>query len=186
MTICNLSYEDVNLVSCKKLCSNILYIITTMKYVQTKNLCKTYFCLICCIIGCYFCVIIILNLPMKLAIEIYCRYHIVTYRSVIMKWILFVTHPGSFLSISNKDSNSHIVFLNIAEITCGNPGTVLSNGIVTGSEYTYGKTVTYSCNAHYNLTGGSVSRTCQSNQVWSGTQPRCACEADVALCIIKL
>ncbi|XP_056020424.1 sushi, von Willebrand factor type A, EGF and pentraxin domain-containing protein 1-like isoform X2 [Ostrea edulis] len=60
------------------------------------------------------------------------------------------------------------------EITCGNPGSVLSNGIVTGSEYTYGKTVTYSCNAHYNLTGGSVSRTCQSNQVWSGTQPRCA------------
>ncbi|XP_061172865.1 CUB and sushi domain-containing protein 3-like [Saccostrea echinata] len=59
------------------------------------------------------------------------------------------------------------------EIICGNPGT-LSNGVVSGSAYTYGKIVTYSCNAHFNLTGGSVSRTCQSNFLWSGTQPRCA------------
>lgn len=60
-----------------------------------------------------------------------------------------------------------------SEVSCGDPGSV-SNGLVSGSLYTYGKTVTYSCNTHYNLTGGSLSRTCQSNWLWNGTQPRCA------------
>ncbi|XP_022330019.2 CUB and sushi domain-containing protein 3-like [Crassostrea virginica] len=59
------------------------------------------------------------------------------------------------------------------EITCGNPGTI-SNGMVSGSMYTYGKTVSYSCNSHYNLTDGSSTRICQSNSVWDGIQPRCA------------
>ncbi|XP_062584885.1 protein jagged-1-like isoform X2 [Saccostrea cucullata] len=61
----------------------------------------------------------------------------------------------------------------LQEITCGNPGTI-ANGVVSGSTYTYGNTVTYSCNTHFNLTGGSISRTCQSNFLWNGTQPRCA------------
>ncbi|OWF51466.1 sushi, von Willebrand factor type A, EGF and pentraxin domain-containing protein 1-like [Mizuhopecten yessoensis] len=59
------------------------------------------------------------------------------------------------------------------QINCGHPGT-LDNGQVTGSLYTYGASVGYSCNTHYTLVDGTQTRTCQLTGVWSGTLPRCA------------
>ncbi|XP_062610426.1 sushi, von Willebrand factor type A, EGF and pentraxin domain-containing protein 1-like [Saccostrea cucullata] len=59
------------------------------------------------------------------------------------------------------------------QITCGDPGK-LSNGHVTGSTYTYGSTLSYHCNQYYNLTGGTRTRRCQINSIWSGRKPRCA------------
>ena len=39
---------------------------------------------------------------------------------------------------------------------------------------TFRQTATYSCNAGYNLVGGS-SRVCQATGVWSGSAPSCQC-----------
>ena len=47
------------------------------------------------------------------------------------------------------------------------------NGQVTlTSGTTFGQTATYSCNAGYNLVGGST-RTCQAAGNWSGSAPTC-------------
>lgn len=59
-------------------------------------------------------------------------------------------------------------------ISCGDPGTPL-NGARSGSDFSKGKSVSYSCHSDYKLVGSST-RTCQSNSVWSGSLPSCICK----------
>lgn len=59
------------------------------------------------------------------------------------------------------------------QITCGHPGSI-RNGYIQGSSYVYNSVVSYRCNTHYALTGGSKIRRCESNSIWSGYKPRCA------------
>ena len=48
------------------------------------------------------------------------------------------------------------------------------NGVVEFSSGTLqGSTATYTCDQGYNITSGDHSRTCQANEVWSGTEPIC-------------
>lgn len=58
-----------------------------------------------------------------------------------------------------------------SEILCGDPGTP-SNGAKVGSDYGFGKTVSFDCNAGYSIRG-SIKRTCKSDGNWDGTQPTC-------------
>ncbi|XP_035674957.1 P-selectin-like [Branchiostoma floridae] len=46
------------------------------------------------------------------------------------------------------------------------------HGSISGTSYV-GDTVTFSCDTGYEITSGSSSRTCQSTQTWTGTQPTC-------------
>jgi CUB/sushi domain-containing protein len=57
------------------------------------------------------------------------------------------------------------------ERSCGHPGT-LEYGVITGNDFTYGKVVSFKCNNGFLLTGSSA-RTCQTNGIWTGTQPTC-------------
>lgn len=57
--------------------------------------------------------------------------------------------------------------------TCGQPGSI-RNGYIQGPSYVYNSVITYRCNTHYTLTGGSATRRCQLNSIWSGSTPRCA------------
>ena len=48
------------------------------------------------------------------------------------------------------------------------------NGVVEFSPGTLqGSTATYTCDLGYNITSGDHVRTCQANEVWSGTEPIC-------------
>lgn len=48
------------------------------------------------------------------------------------------------------------------------------NGVVELSSGTLeGSIATYTCDQGYNITSGDHSRTCQANEVWSGTEPIC-------------
>ena len=48
------------------------------------------------------------------------------------------------------------------------------NGVVEFSSGTLqGSTATYTCDLGYNITSGDHVRTCQANEVWSGTEPIC-------------
>jgi len=72
---------------------------------------------------------------------------------------------------ANKSwSNSAIV---CSKVSCGNPGTP-SNSAKSGTTYTYGASVSYSCNSGYERTGGHTSRTCQSNKAWSNSAIVCS------------
>jgi len=57
------------------------------------------------------------------------------------------------------------------EILCGDPGTP-TNGAKVGSDYKFGKSVSFECNPGYALRG-SLRRTCKSDGAWDGTQPTC-------------
>ncbi|XP_019647923.1 PREDICTED: LOW QUALITY PROTEIN: sushi, von Willebrand factor type A, EGF and pentraxin domain-containing protein 1-like [Branchiostoma belcheri] len=46
------------------------------------------------------------------------------------------------------------------------------HGSVSGTSHV-GDTVTFSCDPGYEISSGSSSRTCQSSQTWTGTQPTC-------------
>ncbi|XP_042878589.1 sushi, von Willebrand factor type A, EGF and pentraxin domain-containing protein 1-like isoform X2 [Penaeus japonicus] len=56
-------------------------------------------------------------------------------------------------------------------VTCGFPGYLL-NGHVEGSSYSFGDTVSYTCNPGFVLQGAST-RTCQDDGVWTGEHPEC-------------
>ncbi len=55
-------------------------------------------------------------------------------------------------------------------IDCG-PLTI-NNGQVSTSGTTFMMTATYTCDDGYTLNGGNI-RTCQANEMWSGSDPTC-------------
>ena len=55
--------------------------------------------------------------------------------------------------------------------SCGYPGGV-DNGEVVGDNYDFGESVTYKCNAGYQLIG-RPKRTCQNSGSWDGSKPTC-------------
>lgn len=57
-------------------------------------------------------------------------------------------------------------------VDCGSLSSIPNGDVIVTSTY-YGGTATYSCNVHYNMTGGDSLRTCQNNFAWSGSQPEC-------------
>ncbi|KAJ7352843.1 hypothetical protein OS493_033385 [Desmophyllum pertusum] len=57
------------------------------------------------------------------------------------------------------------------ERSCGNPGTP-ENGKKNSSTYQYGNSLKFECNVGYTRQGSEV-RTCQTNGIWTGTQPTC-------------
>ena len=61
------------------------------------------------------------------------------------------------------------------EVSCGNPATP-NNARVSGSTYTYGSSLYYSCLSGYSNTGGSTQRTCQSNKSWTWNGSSINCE----------
>ncbi|KAI8478628.1 CUB and sushi domain-containing protein 3 [Branchiostoma belcheri] len=56
-------------------------------------------------------------------------------------------------------------------VNCGDPG-IPANGVITGSEFTYGHFVTYTCITGHSLIG-QANRTCQANGQWSNSLPAC-------------
>lgn len=54
---------------------------------------------------------------------------------------------------------------------CSNPG-ISVGSVRTGSRFGLGDKVSYRCSSNLVLTG-SAERECQSNGVWSGTEPIC-------------
>lgn len=54
---------------------------------------------------------------------------------------------------------------------CVDVGTV-KNGARQGSDFSYGKSVSFTCNNGYALVG-SNQRLCQQSGLWSAEQPRC-------------
>jgi len=71
---------------------------------------------------------------------------------------------------SNKAwSGSNLV---CTKVSCGTPPTI-SNTARSGSTYTYGASVTYSCNTGYQVASGSTKRTCGANKAWSGSNLVC-------------
>lgn len=63
-------------------------------------------------------------------------------------------------------------FVQLAAGHCPNPG--ISVGTVrTGSSFDLGDKVSYRCSSSSLVLTGSAERECQSNGVWSGTEPVC-------------
>ena len=57
-------------------------------------------------------------------------------------------------------------------ISCPNPGTLVNGQIGGTTEYFDGATVTFTCNANFELNGVS-SMTCSSSGTWSSSLPTC-------------
>lgn len=70
----------------------------------------------------------------------------------------------------------HLCFLfsEIEKGGCGDPG-VPAYGKRTGSSFLHGDTLTFECQAAFELVGERVI-TCQQNNQWSGNKPSCVCE----------
>ncbi|CAH1243596.1 CR1 [Branchiostoma lanceolatum] len=56
-------------------------------------------------------------------------------------------------------------------VTCGEPN-ALSHGTLQGTDFTYGKTVSYKCDTGFQLQGLN-QRTCQADKTWGGEAPTC-------------
>lgn len=55
--------------------------------------------------------------------------------------------------------------------SCGYPGS-LDNGELIGDDYSFGKSISYKCNAGYRLIG-SGQRTCTTTGAWTNSKPTC-------------
>ncbi|XP_078356262.1 CUB and sushi domain-containing protein 2-like [Oculina patagonica] len=56
-------------------------------------------------------------------------------------------------------------------VSCGDPG-VPTNGVRYGDKFTFKSTVVLECDPGWKLVG-NLTRTCQADGTWSGTQPTC-------------
>uniref|UniRef100_A0A8C0HG97 Uncharacterized protein n=1 Tax=Chelonoidis abingdonii TaxID=106734 RepID=A0A8C0HG97_CHEAB len=66
------------------------------------------------------------------------------------------------------------VYQEIEKGGCGDPGTP-SYGKRTGSSFLHGDTLTFECQAAFELVGERMI-TCQQNNQWSGNKPSCVCK----------
>ena len=67
-----------------------------------------------------------------------------------------------------------LLFAEIEKGGCGDPG-VPAYGRRTGSSFLHGDTLTFECQAAFELVGERAI-TCQRNNQWSGNKPSCVCE----------
>ena len=76
-------------------------------------------------------------------------------------------------------TNKYIQNVYISVISCPVPDLV-GNGSVTPVSPVYlpSTVITYQCDPGFVLTGGSTSRTCNSNGVWDGVPPACTGSKD--------
>lgn len=65
------------------------------------------------------------------------------------------------------------IYLEIEKGGCGDPG-IPSYGKRTGSSFLHGDTLTFECQAAFELVGERMI-TCQQNNQWSGNKPSCVC-----------
>lgn len=63
---------------------------------------------------------------------------------------------------------------------CGDPG-VPAYGKRTGGGFLHGDSLTFECQAAFELVGERVI-TCQQNNQWSGNKPSCVCECPATAC----
>lgn len=83
------------------------------------------------------------------------------------------------MRVSSLDcrANSIPLLFPLAEIDkggCGDPG-IPAYGKRTGNSFLHGDTLTFECQAAFELVGERVI-TCQQNNQWSGNKPSCVCE----------
>eukprot|EP00117_Sycon_ciliatum_P020296 scpid38266/ scgid3722/ CUB and sushi domain-containing protein 3; CUB and sushi multiple domains protein 3 len=78
---------------------------------------------------------------------------------------------GSGVWMCQQDGNWQPQVVGCDLVSCDFPGAP-DNGRITGTQYTYNRTVTYDCNRGYNLRGDSVRR-CQADRTWTGFLPFC-------------
>ena len=60
----------------------------------------------------------------------------------------------------------------ISEIGCKAPKAP-ANMVITGTDFTFGAKVTYSCKSGYTHATGDLVRTCGSDKKWTDTEPAC-------------
>ncbi|XP_063404609.1 uncharacterized protein LOC134688071 [Mytilus trossulus] len=92
------------------------------------------------------------------------------------------SHKGYMISINNRwgsgqmpsaETSADVIVRVYAVVECPDPSSsnsnyTISNGLRVGS------VVTYYCDSGYIYTAGYLSRTCQSNRHWEGTDPICS------------
>ena len=63
------------------------------------------------------------------------------------------------------------IVLSFVVVNCGDPGTP-ANGVRYGDVFTYKSTILLECDPQYKLVG-DLTRTCQADGSWTGSQPTC-------------
>ena len=77
---------------------------------------------------------------------------------------------SSLTCLSNGSWNGSVPSCVI--VSCENPGTPSNGAITEGASFSFGSTLSYSCNTGYNLTGAGAL-TCLSNGSWDAAVPSC-------------
>ena len=63
------------------------------------------------------------------------------------------------------------IVLSFVVVNCGDPGTP-ANGVRYGDVFTYKSKILLECDPQYKL-AGDLTRTCQADGSWTGSQPTC-------------
>ncbi|OWK00321.1 hypothetical protein Celaphus_00019211 [Cervus elaphus hippelaphus] len=76
--------------------------------------------------------------------------------------------------MKSQEQEGAAMWTKIEKGGCGDPG-IPAYGKRTGSSFLHGDTLTFECQAAFELVGERVI-TCQQNNQWSGNKPSCVCE----------
>ena len=87
------------------------------------------------------------------------------------KYVQRFTHTALF----NCHDYIHLILhymINYTVINCGNPPMITDGAVDTSGGTNYKCTAVYTCNTGYVL-NGNITRTCQEDTNWSGSEPTC-------------
>ena len=89
------------------------------------------------------------------------------YNETIFHLPLYLNYisTNKYIKIKNINDSEICLVIIIAEVLCDFPG-YLRNGKIVGNDYSYGKTITYTCNPGFK-SYGEPERVCDTNGNWT-------------------
>ncbi len=80
--------------------------------------------------------------------------------------------------------SNYFCVLQFTAVNCGMPRDGIHSNR-SGDDFTYNKTVNYTCETGHEVSSGNAIRTCQADKTWTGHELNCSCNIELFVFMVS-